>query len=155
MQQPPGTPTPTLRSPPSPPPSRHRTASKEFYTDQWGTFLSGYAPVKDSTGKVVGVLGVDMDSSTVIDRQNFIGTLIYLIIGLSVLVAGAIVALFSRTMIREIKSLNDTAARISTGDTNVEVKVRRKDEIGELADSFNRMVASLKIMMMDSPSEKK
>lgn len=130
-------------------------ASKEFYTDQWGTFLSGYAPVKDSTGKVVGVLGVDMDSSTVIDRQNFIGTLIYLIIGLSVLVAGAIVALFSRTMIRDIKSLNDTAARISTGDTNVEVKVRRKDEIGELADSFNRMVASLKIMMMDSPSEKK
>lgn len=77
------------------------TASPAFHTDQWGTFISGYAPVKDSTGKVVGVLGVDTDASTMIDRQNFIGYLIYLIIGISVLVAGAIVALFSKTTRRE------------------------------------------------------
>jgi HAMP domain-containing protein len=33
--------------------------------------------------------------------------------------------------------------------------VERKDEIGELAESFGRMVASLKIMMMtDNTSDK-
>lgn len=77
------------------------TASPGFHTDQWGTFISGYAPVKDSTGKVVGVLGVDTDASSMIDRQNFVGYLIYLIIGISVLVAGAIVAFFSKTTRRE------------------------------------------------------
>ena len=52
-------------------------------------------------------------------------------------------------MIRDIRSLNDSAARISCGDMDVFVTVERKDEIGELADSFSRMVASLKIMMMN------
>jgi adenylate cyclase len=52
-------------------------------------------------------------------------------------------------MIRDIRALNDSAEKISTGDTNVLVTVVRNDEIGELASSFSRMVSSLKIMMMD------
>lgn len=30
-------------------------------SDQWGTFLSGYAPITDASGKVVAAAGVDMD----------------------------------------------------------------------------------------------
>jgi len=33
--------------------------SPEIYTSKWGSFLSGYAPVRDSNGTVVGILGVD------------------------------------------------------------------------------------------------
>lgn len=33
--------------------------------DRWGTFLSAYAPVKDSSGRVVAVLGVDRDYSLI------------------------------------------------------------------------------------------
>ncbi len=36
------------------------TTSKEPYTDRWGTFISGYAPIFNSEGKQVGALGVDM-----------------------------------------------------------------------------------------------
>ena len=33
-----------------------------IYTDQWGTWLSAYAPIrKDATGNAVGLLGIDMD----------------------------------------------------------------------------------------------
>jgi PAS domain S-box-containing protein len=32
----------------------------QFYTDQWGTVLSGYAPVRDSRGRLVGIIGVDL-----------------------------------------------------------------------------------------------
>ena len=60
-----------------------------------------------------------------------------------------IIIIFSLTIIRDIKKLNRVAAEISTGNTKVTVDVRRKDEIGELADSFDRMVASLKIMIED------
>lgn len=134
---------------------RTHTASPDFHTNKWGTFISGYAPVKDSTGRVVGVLGVDTNGSSTSSRQTLIGVLIFLITGLSVLVAGGIVTFFSKTMIRDLRSLNETAARISTGDTSVEVKVRRRDEIGELADSIRRMAASLKNMKLDSPAEKK
>lgn len=125
------------------------TASSEFYTDSWGTFLSGYAPVRDRYGRTVAVLGIDMDSSKAIAKQDFIGSTIYVIMGLGALIAAIIMIYFSRTIIRDIRKLNDVATRISTGDTAVEVDVRRNDEIGELADSFSRMVASLKIMMSD------
>ncbi|EJG06040.1 histidine kinase HAMP region domain protein [Methanofollis liminatans DSM 4140] len=130
------------------------SADDEFTTDQWGTVLSGYAPIRNSAGEVVGIVGIDMDSSDVIERQNFIGNTIYLIIGIASLVAAFIIGIFSLTIIRDIRKLNATARAISMGDLSVTVDVRRKDEIGELADSFSRMVASLKIFM-DTDEETK
>ncbi len=128
------------------------TASEEFYTDKWGTFLSGYAPIKDAAGNTVAILGVDMDATDVMARQDFIGNTIYIVIGVSVLLAGAIIAGFSRTIIRDIKLLNESAEKISMGNTDVTINVKRGDEIGELADSFSRMVASIKILTMtDQP----
>jgi hypothetical protein len=41
------------------------TYSREIYTSKWGSYLSGYAPVKDSNGTVVGILGVDETADTV------------------------------------------------------------------------------------------
>ena len=55
--------------------------------------------------------------------------------------------LFSQTIIRDINKLNRTATKISLGQMDVTVDVKRHDEIGELAESFSRMQASLKIMM--------
>ena len=121
--------------------------SDTIYSDEWGTYLSGYAPVKGSDGKTAFLVGADMEATTVIERQNFIGNTIYLIMGIGILIAGIIIGLFSVTIIRDIKKLNRVAEKISMGDTNVQIDVHRKDEIGELADSFSRMVASLKIMM--------
>lgn len=39
---------------------------RDMYTDQWGTFKSGYAPILDSTGKVVAILGIDYDAKQVL-----------------------------------------------------------------------------------------
>ena len=121
--------------------------SDDVYTDEWGTFLSGYAPVKGADGKTAFILGADMLATTIVERQNFIGNTIYLIMGAGILIAALIIGWFSATIIRDINKLNRAAQKISTGETDVVIDVRRKDEIGELADSFSRMVASLKIMM--------
>jgi adenylate cyclase len=118
-------------------------------TDQWGTVISGYAPVKNADGVVTGIVGVDMSAERVIERQDFIGSIIYLIMLIGIGITAVIIGIISKTMIRDIRALNDSAEKISTGDTNVLVTVVRNDEIGELASSFSRMVSSLKIMMMD------
>ena len=47
------------------------------------------------------------------------------------------------------------ADKISKGDMDVTVDIKRKDEIGDLAGSFGRMVASLKYMMMEQEETKK
>jgi HAMP domain-containing protein len=128
------------------------TASENLYTDEFGTYLSGYAPLNTPTGNTI-IIGADMDASTVKERENFIGNTIYLIIGASIAVAAAIVGYFSLTIIRDIKKLNTTAEEISKGNMNVTVNVERKDEIGDLAESFSRMVASLKFMMSESQEQ--
>ncbi len=124
------------------------TVSDQIYSDSWGSFLSGYAPIKDGSGNTVGVLGVDMNADAVIDRQNFIGNTIYIIMAVGVLFAAVIVGLLSLTIIRDIKKLNQAAEKISKGDMTAEVNMKRKDEIGELGDSFSRMIASLKFEML-------
>ncbi|MEI7856678.1 MAG: PAS domain S-box protein, partial [Methanomicrobiales archaeon] len=51
------------------------SADEDFTTDQWGTVLSGYYPLRNSAGAIVGIVGVDMDSSKVqanLDRINLI-----------------------------------------------------------------------------------
>ena len=45
--------------------------SPDIYTSKWGSFLSGYAPVRDSNGTVVGVLGVDETSDFVVQYRIF------------------------------------------------------------------------------------
>jgi signal transduction histidine kinase/CheY-like chemotaxis protein len=37
------------------------TVMKDPQSDQWGTFISGYAPITDASGKLVAAAGVDME----------------------------------------------------------------------------------------------
>ena len=61
---------------------------------------------------------------------------------------GAVIALFlgiflSRTITRPIRELTKATHAISEGDLSQQVKVRTKDELGELATAFNKMSAEL------------
>jgi PAS domain S-box-containing protein len=40
------------------------TADTDLTVDKWGVWLSGYAPLKDKNGRVVAVVGVDMNAET-------------------------------------------------------------------------------------------
>jgi methyl-accepting chemotaxis protein len=130
------------------------SADFDFTVDQWGVVLSGYSPIRDSLGNPVGLVGVDMDSKDVLIRQQFIQNTIYYLIGIAIMLAGIMVMIFSGTIIRDIKKLNLTASQISQGNMNVNLDVKRDDEIGELAESFSRMQASLKIMMLEHENNK-
>lgn len=118
-----------------------------FVTRPWGTVFSAYAPIKNATGEVIGIVGVDMDAAVVQDRMDFVGQTIYLVFIIGITCTAIIIAVFSRIMIRDIHILINSADRISHGDTNVVISIDRKDEIGELAVSFKRMITSLKILM--------
>ncbi|HEX3002403.1 MAG TPA: hypothetical protein VHN82_08585 [Methanoregula sp.] len=43
--------------------------SPDIYTSRWGSYLSGYAPVRDSNGTVVGILGIDETEDIVHDYE--------------------------------------------------------------------------------------
>lgn len=50
----------------------------------------------------------------------------------------------SRAFIRPLQELKEATDRLSRGDMNVQLDIHSQDEIGELADSFERMVAAIK-----------
>ncbi|MDO8663162.1 MAG: hypothetical protein Q7K98_08115 [Candidatus Omnitrophota bacterium] len=41
------------------------TADRKITTDVWGVFISGYAPIRDASGKAVAILGVDTEAGFV------------------------------------------------------------------------------------------
>ena len=63
---------------------------------------------------------------------------------LVVLTAIFIMTAFVRIITRPIESLVVLTDKISKGDLTKTVEIRRRDEIGLLAESFNRMIESLK-----------
>lgn len=80
-----------------------------------------------------------------------------LLIAMTVLafaMAAGLGLVFARAITRPIAHLRDVADRVSTGDLeNVEINVESQDEIGDLAASFRRMVASIKFLMMRDADE--
>ncbi|KAG4252176.1 Methyl-accepting chemotaxis protein [Phytophthora cactorum] len=54
----------------------------------------------------------------------------------------------TRSMLRPIKRLQESARAVSKGDLTVKLETRRKDEVGELAKYFERMVDNLRMMIL-------
>jgi two-component system sensor histidine kinase/response regulator len=53
----------------------HTMVDKEFTTDKWGVWLSGYAPFYRSDGRMEGILGVDIAAANVLlHERHFLWT---------------------------------------------------------------------------------
>ena len=48
--------------------TKQTVVSEEPYTDRWGAFISGYIPLLDSNGEIVGVLGIDIKAENYFAR---------------------------------------------------------------------------------------
>jgi len=117
---------------------------QDFYSDRWGTWLTGYAPIHNKDGQRVGVLGIDIQASQIIAYEKklliFFGSAFLLSIFLSTLLA----AFLSRRLTAPILDLKEHAMRIGKGDFENFIPVKSGDELGILAGAFNAMTGKLK-----------
>lgn len=115
-------------------------ADEDIYTDAFGSFLSGYAPIRNSQGEKVGVIGVDLSANAVIERERRFLVHSLSIFGLSfavILLGGLLTGI---QLARPINALTESAHRIAAGDFTHRVRIQATfREIAELADDFNRM----------------
>jgi PAS domain S-box-containing protein len=84
------------------------SVNNEFTTDEWGTVLSGFSPVLDSTGKVVGIVGVDMDSTVVTKRLEYLNGLLYIVGIILTAFAGGGIVVFERRRIAAERTLQES-----------------------------------------------
>lgn len=118
-------------------------ADRKIVVDEWGIFLSGYAPIRDSSGNVIAVLGIDMSAEDVYNLQKAVRYRAIAVLTLGVIVSLLLGSLASDKVTSRIEKLTEGIRRISSGDLAYEVKVKGKDEISELARSFNHMAKRL------------
>lgn len=92
---------------------------------------------------------IEVSRKTAITARKNIAHTRNLVIGFStlILIFSVILAFFiSRLISRPILKLTEAAAQIGKGSLDTMIEVHSKDEIGELADSFNKMVHDLKMV---------
>jgi adenylate cyclase len=80
-------------------------ADKKIGRDEWGFFLSGYAPIRDKTGKAVAVLGVDMSAEDVSAAEKEIIRRVSLLFVPIVFIALALGVSLSRWISRRVQKL--------------------------------------------------
>ena len=115
----------------------------EIFTDKWGATLSGYAPVRDASGKGVAVVGADVTADRVAAIQREVlgwTALMFGLAGLVIAVVGVVVAQLVRVPLEAMVGL---MGRIAGGDFVGRSHVTRADEFGVLARHLDRMAAGL------------
>lgn len=120
------------------------SADNDLTKDEWGYYLSGYAPIKDKTGKTVAMIGLDFSAEGVIKEESQITMVAELIILFGSLMSWYFCRKIANGFYIPILILINATRRIANNDFDCEIPVKRRDEFGQLAISFNEMARRLK-----------
>lgn len=119
------------------------SADREFQNDAWGMTLSGYAPVFGKDGKVVAILGVDVLADDIAKMQQEIKRRMAMALLSGCLFCGLLGVLIAGSVSDPVRKLAEATRQLAKDNLDYRVVVKSRDEIGELADSFNSMAMSL------------
>jgi len=121
-------------------------ADYQVYTDAWGSQLSGYAPIFNSAGEVVGIACVDVDAGDIAAKNRQMLILVGLFILLAMMLALALSIITSNPIQKPIvfidRSMQDLAE--AGADLTRGISVETNDELAQLAGSFNRFLEHLR-----------
>ena len=119
----------------------------EIYTDRFGSFISGYAPIFSSTGDRVGVIGIDIDAKIIVQEQERVFDQTLIVIFFAGLVSILLGYLFGNLLTNSIEKLTLDTERFATGDFSVRAQIFSKDEVGKLGESFNNMAGQIQSLV--------
>jgi methyl-accepting chemotaxis protein len=120
------------------------------YQEGWGWLVSIYSPLRNSAGKIVGIIACDFDGQYLHDsiraemkKQAIIG-------GISVCLGMALALFFMRMIFSPLDKINGILKEISMGegDLTKRINIKKKNEIGELADYFNLTLDKIKNLIV-------
>ncbi|MEG6523877.1 methyl-accepting chemotaxis protein [Desulfotomaculum sp. 1211_IL3151] len=108
-------------------------------------YQTAYKPIYDQANNVIGMFYVGVSKQFVDGMLNKalrnICLISFVILGISIVI---ILWRINKTVIQPINKLKSGSTAISEGDLNQEITVTVHNELGELANNFNKMAANLK-----------
>jgi methyl-accepting chemotaxis protein len=119
----------------------------EAYQDEYGKWVTGYTPIKNAKGEIVGGMGIDFQADYVFEVQQNIRERIAIAFLIVFVILLAAVWFISYTITRPIRQLTQVAEKIGEGDYNQNLaelsNTRFPNEIGTLAQVFEIMVSKV------------
>jgi len=113
----------------------------DAYTDEFGTFITGYTPIKDATGSVVGLVAADRDISYI--KSLSMNLLLRMAM---IAVVGALISIFagylySRRISKSILRIYYDVKEIADmdGDLTARIDIHSGDEIESLSNEVNKL----------------
>jgi len=116
---------------------------RAFVVNHW--YISAYEPIKNIDKKIIGMLYVGMLEKPYIDLRNSVMLTFTGIAGLCAVILLVILFFITSSITNPLRGMVLATKRIAQGDLNHQVEIDFRDEIGQLAQSFNRMTENLKI----------
>lgn len=115
---------------------------------EYGTTITTYVPIKDESGKVLGVLGADFDATEIQNQMNHNRNQALLIGGVILAFSLAVSYFVSRMIAAPLRRLTREMQGVESGDLTSTIHETRKDEIGRLSKAFGSMVGTMSGMIL-------
>ncbi|MGB3341046.1 MAG: cache domain-containing protein [bacterium] len=116
--------------------------ARAFVVNDW--YITAYEPIRDIENDIIGILYVGILEQKFTDmRSNVVLTFLAVSI-LGFLVAIGLAFVLANGIVKPVSGLADAARFIADGDFSHEVDIKSNDEIGELGNTFNFMITSIK-----------
>ncbi|WCT55423.1 methyl-accepting chemotaxis protein [Paenibacillus kyungheensis] len=130
----------------------HQMVTTDVATDPtWGELFSTFAPIKDQSGQTIGYLGIDISanavnavySNTLKQAYQMVIPVFAIVLLISILCAMA----FIRRMLRQVGEIQSSMEQVTKGDLTVSSKRITGDQLGDISDLNNAMVAHITDMI--------
>ncbi len=129
------------------------TSSELIKDSEFGNYISSFGPIKNQSGEVIGVLGVDSNPDLIKEISNSISSKILLICFLVILIFILVTTLISKFLLEKklnlLNNITQTIKHISDGNLTEAKKLIHANkivdqtEIGELYNSSKNMIGIL------------
>jgi HAMP domain-containing protein len=117
------------------------------YTDKWGSWVSAYAPIRNSAGEIVGGMGIDFRADYVFQVQQGIRDVMVLAFLVVYAVLFILVFVISNSLTRPIIALTTIAENVAEGDYDQDTSAlysgTLRDEVSTLARVFEMMIGKV------------
>ena len=119
------------------------TADQFINEDAWGAHLSGYAPIFNSSGASIGLVGIDASGDFIQkQRHDFFMRSLYMQ-GFTLIAFLAAAILLARSLERPVVDLLRIIHAVKQGNYHARYTGKATDEFGMLGDAINDMVEGL------------
>jgi two-component system NtrC family sensor kinase len=115
---------------------------RAFVVTHW--YITAYEPIRDIEGRIIGMLYTGMLERPYIDLRNNVMLTFAAMSALCVIVLVGILFFIASSITNPLRRMVAATNKIAQGDLNQHVQLDVRDEIGQLAQSFNQMTERLK-----------